>query len=277
MITNKFTQSLLATVVIGCLCLSAAPPKQGPKVYYVEITTKFGAMKLRLYNETPLHRDNFLKLISNKFYDSLTFHRVIPEFVAQGGDYKSKYATKDSVIGDGDLGYKIPQEIRPNLIHKRGAIAAARDNNPEMASNASQFYLVQGRRFTYDELIKVENLKNQRIKSDMLFKVTQSDSVKARLQDFTLRGDKEGMKKYLADLQPEVDKAFEKRGWYKFTEQQIQEYTSVGGIPQLDSGYTVFGEIISGIHVLDSICAQPRAKNDRPNTDIRMKIRVVKN
>lgn len=267
---------VLSILTVVLLFIAASPPKGQTGPVIVEITTKFGVMKVKLYDETPLHRDNFLKLVKQQFYDSLTFHKVVKGFLAQGGDPKSKYATEDSTIGDGDIGYRIPSEFRGNLFHKYGVIAAARDNNPDMASNASQFFLVHGRRYTLDELTKIENYKNQRIKSDMLYLITQSDSTKARMEDFTLRGDRDGMKKFVASFQPVVDSLFKKRGEFKFTNQQIQEYTSIGGAPQLDSGYTVFGEVISGIHIIDSICSQKTAKNERPLQDIRMKIRVSK-
>jgi cyclophilin family peptidyl-prolyl cis-trans isomerase len=268
---------ILLVIAITLISICAAPPKAGPKPpAMVEITTRFGVMKVRLYDETPLHRDNFLKLVREGFYDSLTFHFTGKDYLAQGGDFKSKYATEDSAIGDGDLGYKIPAEFRPNLFHKYGALVAARDNNPEMASNASQFYLVKGQRFTLEQLIRVEDIKSQIIKSDLLYKVMQSDSVRARMEDFTLRGDDEGMKKYVASFQTVIDDIYNLRGPFRFTPEQIQEYTSIGGIPPLDSGYTVFGQVISGIHIIDSICNQPTNKYGRPLKDIRMKIRVVK-
>jgi cyclophilin family peptidyl-prolyl cis-trans isomerase len=273
---NHIKKAVLAVVTIVLLSIAAAPPKPQTGPVIVQITTKFGVMKVKLYDETPLHRDNFLKLVKSGFYDSLTFHKVIYGMLAQGGDAKSKYATVDSVIGDADLGYRVPAEIRGNLIHKYGAIAAVRDNNPDMASNASQFFLIQGRRFTLDELTKIEGFKNQRIKSDMLYLITQADSTKRRMEDFTLRGDRDGLKKFVASFQPVVDSLFKQRGEFKFTNQQIQEYTSIGGVPQLDSGYTVFGEVISGFNIIDSICTQKTARNERPLEDIRMKIRVVK-
>lgn len=264
-------------LVLALIGIHATPPKPAPKgPALVEITTRFGVMKVRLYDETPLHRDNFLKLVNRKFYDSLTFHKVVPGFIAQGGDPKSKYATKDSVIGDTDLGYKIPAEFRPNLFHKYGTLVAARDNNPQMASDACQFFLVKGSRYTVEQLMKVEDYKSQRIKSDILYTLMQSDTAKARIDDFTLRGDKEGLKKYIASFQPVAEEIYNKRGPYRFSEQQIQEYTSIGGVPPFDSGYTVFGEVISGVHIIDSICAQQTEKNQRPVQDIRMKIRVVK-
>lgn len=267
--------TFLATILL-LLCWSATPPKTQTGPYFVEIITKFGVMKVRLYDETPLHRDNFIKLVKRGFYDSLTFHRISAGFTIQGGDYKSKYATADSVIGDGNLGYTIPAEIRPNIYHKKGALAAARGNSSDMASDASQFFIVQGKRYTVKEIIKIENYKNQRIKSDILYKITQSDTVKARMNDFTLRGDKDGMKKYVASFQSIVDTLYKQRGEYVYNTDQIQLYTSVGGLPQLDSGYTIFGEVISGLHIIDSINAQPAAKNERPLDDIRMKIRLVK-
>lgn len=270
-------QLIFVFLIIGFIGIYATPPKQAKKTpTYVEITTKFGVMKVKLYDETPLHRDNFLKLVNQKFYDSLTFHKVVYGFIAQGGDAKSRYATEDSVIGDSDLGYKIPAELRPNLFHKYGALVAARDNNPQMASDASQFFLVKGNRYTLEQLMKVEDYKSQRIKSDILYLLMQSDSAKVRIDDFTLRGDKEGLKQYIASFQSVAEELYNKRGPFRFTERQIQEYTSIGGIPPFDSGYTVFGEVVSGLHIIDSICSQKVAKNERPVEDIRMKIRVVK-
>ena len=268
---------ILVLLAIALISIYATPPKpvvKGPT--YVDITTKFGTMKVKLYDETPLHRDNFVKLVKQGFYDSLTFHFVGPDYLAQGGDPKSRYATEDSVIGDSDLGYTIPAELNPRLFHKYGALVAARSQNPTLASNASQFYLVKGKRFTLEQLMKIEDYKSQRLKSDILYTLMQSDTAKARMEDFTLRGDKEGMKAYVASFQPVAEEVFNRRGPYRFTSQQIQEYTSIGGIPPLDSGYTVFGEVISGHYIIDSLCSQRTAKNGRPLKDLRMKIRISK-
>ncbi|MBI3232534.1 MAG: peptidylprolyl isomerase [Bacteroidetes bacterium] len=120
-----------------------------PKDYFVQMTTNMGVMKLRLYNETPLHRDNFVKLVKKGFYDSLLFHRVIKQFMIQGGDPLSKNAKPNEMLGNGDVGYTIPAEISSDRIHKKGCLAAARDNNPEKSSSGCQFYIVQGR--TYDD------------------------------------------------------------------------------------------------------------------------------
>ena len=127
------------------------------KVYYVQITTDFGTMKVKLYNETPLHRDNFVKLVSEGFYDSLLFHRVIKGFMIQGGDPQSKNAAAGQMLGSGDVGYRIPAEFNDSLYHKKGVLAAARDNNPEKASSGCQFYIVQGKPMIENELQMAEN------------------------------------------------------------------------------------------------------------------------
>lgn len=274
---KEYINRILILLAIVSISIYATPPKttaSGPT--YVDIITKFGTMKVKLYDETPKHRDNFIKLVKAGFYDELKFHFVAQDYLAQGGDPKSKYATEDSVIGDSDLGYKIPAELHPALFHKYGALVAARDRNPEFASNASQFYLVKGKRFTLEQLMKMEDHKSQMIKSDILYTLMQSDTAKARMEDFTLRGDKEGMRAYAASFQPVAEAMFNKRGPFRFTQAQIQEYTSVGGIPHLDSGYTVFGEVVSGRFIIDSLCSQPTAKNGRPYKDLGMIIRMSK-
>lgn len=249
----------------------------GPKPTYVDIITKFGTMRVLLYDETPLHRDNFLKLVKQGYYDSLTFFQIFPDYTIQTGDPKSRFATEDSVIGDGGPEYTIPAEFRPNLIHKYGALAAARNINPDFSSHASQFFIVKGKRYTISELEKIEGVKNQIIRSNIFYQLTKADTTQARIKDFGLRGDKDGLRAYTQTFQAVVDSAFERRGAYRFTMDQIRTYTSIGGLPQLDSGYTVFGEVVKGLHIIDSIISQPRAKNNRPLNDIRLKIRVVKN
>jgi cyclophilin family peptidyl-prolyl cis-trans isomerase len=266
---------LITIVLIG---VSATFKKyQDPKPKYVEIITRFGVMKVLLYDDTPLHRDNFLKWVRAGFYDSLTFHMVTPEGTAQGGDIKSKYATEDSVIGDSDFGYRIPAEFRPNRFHKYGAISAARDINPEFASHPTQFFLVRGTNYNVKDLQKMEGYKNQMIRTNIFYTLMNADSTQKRIADFGMRGDKEGLRAYTKTFQSITDSIFAKRTPFTFTTEQIRTYNTIGGIPQLDSGYTVFGEVVSGLHIIDSICNQPAGKNKRPLKDIRMKIREVKN
>lgn len=191
----------------------------------VKIITDFGTMTVKLYNETPLHRDNFLKLAREGFYDSLLFHRVINGFMIQGGDPDSKHAASGAPLGNGGPGYTIPAEFRPDLIHKKGVLSAARmpdQVNPAKASSGSQFYVVQGKVYTREELA-----------------------------------------------------GFERRFGVKFTQQQIDTYTTVGGTPHLDGGYTVYGEVIDGLEVIDLIAAQKTGPNDRPVKDIRMRVEIV--
>jgi len=194
------------------------------KDYLVSLTTSYGTMHLVLYDQTPKHKENFIKLVDQKFYDSLLFHRIIPLFMIQGGDPNSRKAQADEPLGRGDVGYKVPAEFVPSLFHKKGALAAARDNNPEKASSGCQFYVVQGRVWTDEELQK----QIERI---------------------------ERMKGHLP------------------TDEQKQVYKTLGGAPHLDGNYTVFGEVIDGLAVVDSIAKQPRNEMDRPTKDIRMSMK----
>ncbi|MDB5203246.1 MAG: peptidylprolyl isomerase [Ferruginibacter sp.] len=189
----------------------------------IKITTDSGVMILKLYDSTPLHRDNFVKLVKAGFYDSLMFHRVIPEFMIQGGDPQSKTASAGSMLGNGgdDMG-RIPAEFRKTLYHKKGVLAAARDGNPEKASSACQFYIVEGKKISDAEL-------------DMM----------------------------------------EARKGIKYTAEQRNVYKTQGGTPFLDQEYTVFGEIESGMEVINKISTAPRDGNNRPFGDIRMKIELL--
>ena len=191
-------------------------------VYYVQITTDFGTMKVKLYNETPLHRDNFVKLVSEGFYDSLLFHRVIKGFMIQGGDPQSKNAAAGQMLGSGDVGYRIPAEFNDSLYHKKGVLAAARDNNPEKASSGCQFYIVQGKPMIENELQMAE-----------------------------------------------------RRSGKPMSEAKRNDYKTIGGSVWLDGEYTVFGEVVEGLDVIDKIAAVPCGQMDRPASDVRMKIVLV--
>jgi cyclophilin family peptidyl-prolyl cis-trans isomerase len=244
----------------------------------VEITTKYGVMVFRLYNETPLHRDNFLKLIGKGFYDSLLFHRIIKSFMIQGGDPNSKYADSNAVLGSGDVGYKIPAEINPKLFHGKGALAAARDNNPEKMSSGCQFYIVQGKKFSVTELEQVINSRNMSKKQEILYSMYQSDSVQAVVSALQNLGDQERIRTYMEQLAVIADQNYKEK--YPNAENvnmdQMDIYMNYGGAPHLDGSYTVFGEIESGHDVLDKIANAPTRPGDRPIEDIRMKIRLLK-
>lgn len=264
----------LCLLVLGIT--SFTPPKPAAaKEQFIEIYTKYGKITVKLYNETPKHRDNFIKLVKEGFYDSLLFHRVIPTFMIQAGDPKSKYAVAGDALGEGELPYSIPAEFNKKLYHKRGALAAARTDNPEKASSANQFYIVQGRTFTIDELIAYENSINYTAKRKLFGEMMQSDSMKAKLNDYTLRGDKEGLHAYMLSMQDVIDKLYAPQE-FKFSANQVIDYLQFGGAPHLDENYTVFGEVVSGLNVVDVIAGLKSDTIDRPFVDVRIKMKLLK-
>ena len=216
-------KNISTLLVLSLISISLWAAK--PRTSYIQIRTDFGVCIIKLYNETPLHRDNVIKLVKDDFYDGLLFHRVIENFMIQGGDPDSKNAPKGVQLGDGSLGYTIDAEFRDSLFHKKGALAAARDDNPEKASSASQFYIVQGRTFTDEEL--------------------------DRLEETRLEGRK------IPDYQRKV-------------------YKTIGGVPHLDQNYTVFGEVVQGIEMVDTIAAVPTDNFDRPIVDQKMEITLLR-
>ena len=237
----------------------------------VWIETDFGIMKVKLYNETPLHKANFLKLVNQHYYDSLLFHRIIEGFMIQGGDPYSKHADAFKVLGDSDLHYTIPAEFNANLFHKKGVICAARngdDVNPEMASSAVQFYIVQGKARNEEELKKFEKRINKKLvnqlNNEMLSK-PENKNLKQQLELFKEQ-------KNLDDL---ISMDYEKTTKYVINKAHKEVYKTIGGTPHLDNNYTVFGEVIEGIDVIDQIAKQKTNKDDRPLINIRMKVYLV--
>jgi len=269
-------RKLLLLVTIVCtLAACSSNKKLGTKDRVVLIETSLGNMKVKLYDETPLHRDNFIKLTSEKFFDGTLFHRVINSFMIQGGDPDSKDAPAGKMLGEGGPGYQIKAEINSKLFHKKGVLAAAREGdsvNPERKSAGSQFYLAQGKVYTEEEIAstidKINSKRNYR-----LFKRLEANN-KARLSKLQ----QEDIKAYylaVDSLNQEVDKIAEKEKLV-LSQEQIKAYTTVGGIPHLDGQYTVFGEIIEGLEVLDKIAAVQTDKHDRPLENIKMKISIIK-
>ena len=230
---QRTSTSLLAILSILILTSAFAPPApSGPeKRPRVEIRTELGNIVVELYNETPQHRDNFLKLAKEGYYDSLLWHRIIPAFMIQGGDPNSKKATPGTPLGSGGPGYTVPAEIVPGLIHKKGALAAARQGyqvNPTRASSGSQFYIVQGKPFTEVELDQISQ-RSARSGSPVTY-----------------------------------------------TAEQKQTYATLGGAPHLDGSYTIFGEVVEGLEVIDKIAMVERLPGDRPASDVHMWMKVLK-
>ena len=194
--------------------------KKPAQMTKVLLKTSMGDIVIALYDETPLHKENFIKLVNDKYYDGVLFHRIIQNFMIQTGDPESKTAKPGQMLGNGGPGYTIPAEFVPGLYHKRGAVAAARmgDNvNPRKESSGSQFYIVDGRVFSTNDLNRVIQMTGK-----------------------------------------------------TYSQEQIKDYTSIGGAPHLDGDYTVFGEVVSGMDIVDKIAAQQKDGRDRPLEDIKI-------
>jgi peptidyl-prolyl cis-trans isomerase B (cyclophilin B) len=211
----------LLTLFLLLITISIAFAKP-PRNQYVRIKTSYGECIIRLYNETPQHRDNFIKLAKKGFYNGTLFHRVIQDFMIQGGDPDSKNAKPGIELGNGDVGYTIPAEFRDSLFHKRGVLAAARDDNPKKASSGCQFYIVEGKRLTDAEI--------------------------------------DAQDKRSGHVTPEWERAY---------------YRTIGGTPHLDANYTVYGEVVAGIDMVDMIAAVKKDANDRPLADVPMTVEVL--
>ncbi len=218
--------SAIALFLFGCKSFKY-PTKdlKGERLHYIQISTNYGNMIVKLYNETPKHRDNMLALAKIHYYDNTLFFRVIKNFMMQGGSCDTRNALPGIALGNCDSNYTVPAEILPGIYHKKGTLCAARDNNPAKASSGTQFYIAQGKVYSEVEL-----------------------------------------------------RAFAASRNITLTNEQINTYTTIGGIPQLDGQYTVYGEIVEGMNVVDSICNSPTVQylNDRPLHDATLSIKVLR-
>ena len=213
-------QTITFVLALCCTVVFAAKPKH----QYVRVKTGQGECIIMLYNQTPRHRDNFIKLVKAHFYNGTLFHRVINSFMIQGGDPDSKNAAPGKELGNGDVGYTVPAEFRDSLFHKKGVLAAAREDNPDKASSGCQFYIVQGKTFT----------------------------------------------------DPQLDSLEIKRLHFKLPVWQREVYKQLGGTPHLDRKYTVYGEVVQGLSLVDTIAVTPTDANDRPSTNIAMTVSLLK-
>ena len=242
------------------------------------IKTPHGNIKIRLYEETTGHKENFEKLVSQGFFDGLLFHRVIPGFMIQGGDPESRGAKPGARLGSGSLDYTLPAEIIPGYFHKRGAVAAARrggPSNPEKRSSASQFYIVQGRVFSEGALDTMELVKNQQIRNELAGQYLAA--AENELQGYRNNNDSQGFSLKVAEIRDRVDSLIVARNLaFGFTDGQRKAYTSVGGYPSLDGEYSVFGEVVEGMEVVEKIMSEQTDNNDRPLKDIDMWVEFEK-
>lgn len=271
-----FPAFLLAFLLIASKSYSYA--NDSIKETKVIIITEFGTIKLKLYNETPLHRDNFIKLVKTGYFDSLMFHRVIQNFVIQGGDPDSKNAPPQIELGNGGPGYTIPAEFNSKLFHKKGVLAAARDSdleNPSQASAGSQFYIVHGK-IHNDSTLQVQAKRVTKLK---LFNVVvnrkENKSLVAKYPAFVKANLTDSMKYINEIINKQVEAELAAVPVYAFTEEQMKTYKTLGGTPHLDQSYTIFGEVYEGLNVVDEIAKQKTGENDRPVKDVRMKIVIV--
>ena len=239
---------------------------------HVLLTTDLGKIELELYNETPLHRDNFIKLIKSGFYDDRIFHRVIKNFMIQGGNESLPENITNSLT-KGAYNYTIPAEFNRKLYHKRGALAMARmgdDVNPDKASSATEFYIVQGAKVSKEKLKEIETYINQSIYISNLRKFYKEEESKYFQKDTIVDYVK------IQKIAKEQAKEEYEKNPFHYTDEQIKEYTTVGGAPHLDMNYTVFGEVVSGMDVVDKIADVPTDSTDRPLKDIHFSAKILK-
>ena len=237
----------------------------------VKLETTMGNITVALYNETPKHRDNFIKLVKEGVYDSTLFHRVIKQFMIQAGDPDSKNASDTAMLGSGDVGYTIPAEFNPKFFHKKGVLAAARqgdDVNPEKASSGCQFYIVTGRKFTEPQLLGMENKINEQ-REEALFDSLARQHMK-EIYKMRKAGDNAGLLELQDTLEAQARELADKEEKFRFTPEQIKAYSTIGGAPHLDGSYTVFGEVTEGMEEVDNIEIAKTNRADRPIENIRI-------
>ena len=237
----------------------------------VRLETTMGNITVKLYDETPKHKENFIKLVKEGAYDSTLFHRVIKNFMIQAGDPLSKNATDTTTLGSGDVGYTIPAEFNKNLFHKKGALAAARQGdevNPERASSGCQFYIVTGRKFSEAQMINMENHMNEARLEEVFNNLVRKHM--KEIYKMRKAGDTEGLLELQDSLESQARNIVDKEPALRYTKEQKQAYTTIGGAPHLDGAYTVFGEVVDGMDVVEKIEQVGTNRADRPKVDIRI-------
>jgi peptidyl-prolyl cis-trans isomerase B (cyclophilin B) len=262
---------MVTLLILGIAITTYAQKKD----YVITIKTDFGDMVAILYDETPKHKANFIKLVKEQYYDSLLFHRIIEGFMIQGGDPESKKAASGKRLGNGGPGYTVDAEINPKLFHQKGALSAARlgdQINPSKASSGSQFYIVQGKKMSEHEI----RIDQQKFGAAMqqFFQKPENAACRDSVSKLYQARDYAAYEKYILSLKPVAEKQVGISTERDVLPELVKAYSTTGGTPSLDGQYTVFGQVIKGLEVIDKIAAQPKDAADRPLADVRMKITV---
>ena len=265
---------LLIILACSAVACKSGQKKDGnmEKETVLKIETSMGDIKVKLYNETPKHRDNFIKQAKDGTYNGTLFHRVIKDFMVQAGDPESKTAPKGKMLGSGDVGYTVPAEfVYPKYFHKKGALSAARQGdevNPKKESSGCQFYIVTGKVFNDSTLLNMEQQKNQN-------KVTEAFNALAQkhmkeIYKMRKANDQDGLYALQDTLFIQAEAEAAKQPDFHFTPEQIKAYTTVGGTPHLDGEYTVFGEVVEGMDIVDKIQQVKTDRSDRPEEEVKI-------
>jgi len=261
-------------IVIGFTLFSSIGSAQST---IVEISTNLGSMKFRLYDDTPKHRDAFIQLADEGYYNGTLFYRVIQDFLIQGGSKSSKDAPPGKRIGYGDPDKTVDDEILSNHFHKKGALCAPRqpdDINPFKQSDISQFYIVKGRVHTIGELDTMEMLVNRPIRNKIVQDV-MTPEIRDELKKLKEEKKVTEFRELAQDVRDQIETQYNLiPGKLELSEAQREAYTTIGGYPDLDGKYTIFGECISGLETIDKIAALPVDENNRPFTDVKITVKI---
>lgn len=266
--------ALLVTAVVAFAMPTKSKKNSKMENPIVTFETNHGVIKVKLYNETPLHRDNFVKLAEEHYFDSLLFHRVIDNFMIQAGDPDSKGAPAGKSLGMGGPGYTIPAEFNSKFIHKKGALAAARrggPQNPKKESSGSQFYIVVGQQVPVEQLDAMAAQKADQAKGEYIqtkLYLPENKTVLNELIDLQKSGDRQKFMQKWQEFEAQYADSLKSISTYTYTEEQKNIYQTIGGTPHLDMDYTVFGEVTEGLDVVDKIAKVKTDRNNRPLEDV---------
>ena len=269
--TNNLLIIAVITVLLAACGAGSKKSNDMEKRTQVKIETTMGDIVVELYNETPKHRDNFIKLAKEGVYDSTLFHRVIRQFMIQAGDPESKTANDTAQLGSGDVGYTVPAEFVPKFFHKKGALAAARmgdDVNPNRESSGCQFYIVTGRKFRESQLLDMAGQKNN-ARLDTLFNQLARKHMK-EIYKLRKAGDDAALMELQDSLEAQAYALYKDEEPVMFTPEQLAAYSTIGGAPHLDGAYTVFGQVVSGMDTVEKIEGTKTGKADRPVENVRI-------